>query len=229
MNVLMSILRRFRPSRSPRAQEPSGQVPVTLFFEIPAISVARLVQTMLWVMVGGAMVLAAWISHETLQLDEEAARYERAAQRLQAQNGQFADLLRREGLRVTPQQLMDLKREVTFANQLSEKHDFSWSRLLSALEEVLPSRVSLVSIQMDARESMVTLQGVAASHREVTDLVAHLVQHAAFHKPTLSNHHVASRVTAVPVSPMAGSSDVQERGRVPRVEFTLNVLYRPLL
>ncbi len=227
MNVVLGNFHRLKPAeRSDTSQKPSSPTSVSLIFHPPHISAAQLLQTVLWILISAAIVAAAWISQESQQLAEEAAQYERAAERLRQQNSQVAELLRQDGLILTPQQLSDLKREVTFANQLSEKRDFSWSRLLSALEEVLPQKVSLISIRMDFRESVLFLRGIAASHREVTDLVAQLEKHELFQKATLSDHHALARTSAGQDS--AGALSMTEGGRQSLVEFALTVVYRPV-
>jgi len=80
--------------------------------------------------------------------------------------------------------------EVQFANQLIAKRAFSWTRLLTDLEESVPPRISIESISVDTRESEIALDGSAMSLRDLTAFIISLEDHPAFMGAVLVRHRV---------------------------------------
>jgi Tfp pilus assembly protein PilN len=110
-----------------------------------------------------------------------------------------------------------LPREVGFAKQLADQRAFSWTRMLSDLEEAVPPSVSLGSVALTPRESIVTLNGSALTLKDVTAFVNALENHRAFRDVVLSQHRVKE-------STKEEGHHYRQR---PAVEFTLTVTYRP--
>ena len=84
--------------------------------------------------------------------------------------------------------LQQLSAEVTLANQFLAKRNFSWTRFLSDLEEVIPPRVSIESVRLDPSSAIIHLTGSAVSLEGVTALTVKLQDHQTFHDPVLGQH-----------------------------------------
>ena len=84
--------------------------------------------------------------------------------------------------------LQQLPAEVTLANQFLAKRNFSWTRFLSDLEEVIPPRVSIESVHLDPGSAIIHLTGSAVSVEGVTALTVKLQDHQTFHDPVLGQH-----------------------------------------
>ena len=102
--------------------------------------------------------------------------------------------------------LQQLPAEVTLANQFLAKRNFSWTRFLSDLEEVIPPRVSIESVHIDPGSAIIHLTGSAVSLENVTALTVKLQDHQTFHDPVLGQHRT---------------------GPTGLVEFDLMLRYRP--
>jgi Tfp pilus assembly protein PilN len=102
--------------------------------------------------------------------------------------------------------LRQLPEEVSLANQLLAKRNFSWTQFLSGLEEVIPPRVSIKGVRLDPASAVIYLTGAAATVEDITALTLKLQSHAVFHDPVLGEHHL-------------GSNGL--------VEFDLKLKYRP--
>jgi len=102
--------------------------------------------------------------------------------------------------------LQQLPAEVTLANQFLAKRNFSWTRFLSDLEEVIPPRVSIESVHIDPGSAIIHLTGSAVSLENVTALTVKMQDHQTFHDPVLGQHRT---------------------GPTGLVEFDLMLRYRP--
>jgi Tfp pilus assembly protein PilN len=95
-----------------------------------------------------------------------------------------------EGVDLSDAALQRLPREVVFANQVITKRAFSWTRLLTDLEEAVPPGVTIHGIQLDAKGAIITLSGLALSLKELTVLIISLEDHRAFRDAVLDQHRV---------------------------------------
>ena len=86
--------------------------------------------------------------------------------------------------------LRKLPREVAFANQVAMKRTFSWTRFLGDLEEAVPPRVAINSIRVDSTDTMITLNGSAASLQALTVFIIGLEDHRAFAHALLQQHRM---------------------------------------
>jgi Tfp pilus assembly protein PilN len=176
-----------------------------------------------------ALSLAGWWGWESQSLQDAAERYEAAAARAISLNESFAAQMQRDGLILTPDQIAVARTDVVFANQLADKRSFSWTRLLSDLEETVPPEVSIASIKLNFQESAVVLEGMARRLQDLDRFVHQLQQHRAFRQAVLSKHELRQEAAGKPgltAGQPATSSEVETERFI---EYSLTVLYRPTL
>jgi Tfp pilus assembly protein PilN len=111
-----------------------------------------------------------------------------------------------EGLDLSEGALRHLPAEVSLANQLLAKRNFSWTNFLSGLEEAIPPRVSIKGVRLDPASAAIHMTGAAVAVEDVTALTLKLQSHPVFHDPVLGQHHL---------------------GDDGLVEFDLKLRYRP--
>ncbi len=197
----------------------------------PGVALARAAQWGMVLLIVGSLGVAFWCWRESRPLDEKAARYELSTARVQELNRQFADQMVRDGLTLTAEQMTTLVREVKFANQLAENRVFSWTRLLSDLEEAVPPRVSISTVTLNFKESTIQLNGAVRALPDLTALVHSLESHAKFRKVVLSQHRVQTPPGGTTGASQPGGTDTtvktigKESAR--QVEFSLTVAYHP--
>jgi len=189
----------------------------------PIVSTLRTLQ---WSLIGLTLLsvgLIAWWWQETQDVDTIAERYETAAVRTETLNRQFEAQLAREGLTLPGDQIAMVQGKIAFANLLSEKRAFSWTRLLSELEETVPANVSIGSVKLDFQQSNIVVDGLARSLQDVNVFVQTLQQHRAFQNAVLAKHEVhKGRDGGVGAMPIEGGTDTPRHG----IEFALAVGYR---
>lgn len=182
----------------------------------PGFDLARALQWALAAVVVCSFLIAGWYWRDSQDLDEQAARLEASAGRIQEASRRFTAESLREGFDLSPRRTRTLAQEISFSRQVAEQHAFSWTQFLSALEETVPPRVSVNSISVTPKTAMVSLSGSALSLVDVTAFVNALDGHPAFLNANLSQHRVQEkekdRTTHAPTRPV--------------VEFTLTVTYR---
>ena len=156
-----------------------------------------------------AFGLALWVSWTAAQtwmafqdLREMQARLEQARK----EDLQLLKEAQAEGLDLSEAALRHLPAEVSLANQLLAKRNFSWTHFLSGLEEAIPPRVSIKGVRLDAASAVIHMTGAAATVEDVTALALKLQSHPVFHDPVLGQHHL---------------------GNYGLVEFDLKLKYRP--
>ena len=180
----------------------------------------------------GSFGVAFWCWRESQPLEENAVRYELSTARVQELNRQFADQMVRDGLTLTTEQMTTLVREVKFANQLAENRVFSWTGLLSDLEEAVPPRVSISSVTLNFKESTILLNGAVRALPDLTALVNSLESHSKFRKVVLSQHRVhappsgGATAASQPSGTDATNKMIGKEGSR-QVDFSLTVAYHP--
>ncbi len=183
------------------------------------LATARAVQWGLLALMVVAIGVAALMAWETLQQEQEAVRYEEAAQRVQDSNRRFVAQATAAGLDLSASRVPALVREVSFSNQLVDRHAFSWTRLLTDLEEAVPRRVSISSVGLNFKEGRITLNGQAKTLKDLTELVTQLERHRAFDNVALAQHRSQETTSR------RSRSAAKETAERPIV-FTLTVGYR---
>jgi type IV pilus assembly protein PilN len=156
-----------------------------------------------------AVGLGLWVSWTAVQtwmafqdLQEMQARLDQASE----QDQQLMKEAHAEGLDLSDAALRQLPAEVSLANQLLAKRNFSWTHFLSGLEEAIPPRVSIKGVRLDPASAVIHMSGAAATVEDVTALALKLQSHPVFHDPVLAQHHL---------------------GNDGLVEFDLKLKYRP--
>jgi len=136
------------------------------------------------------MSLIIWDLHDARDLSAQAGEITQAIARTQDRERQFQRQAQAEGRNLSDAALARVAGEVQFANQLIAKRAFSWTRLLTDLEESVPPRISIESISVDTRESEIALDGSAMSLRDLTAFIISLEDHPAFMGAVLVRHRV---------------------------------------
>ena len=156
-----------------------------------------------------ALVLSLWVSWSAAQtwiglqgLQEIQARIDQA----RAEDQQLIKEAQAEGMDLSEAALRRIPAEVSLANQLLAKRNFSWTHFLSGLEEAIPPRVSIKGVRLDPASAVIHMTGTAATVEDVTALTLKLQSHPVFHDPVLGQHHL---------------------GDDGLVEFDLRLKYRP--
>ncbi len=104
------------------------------------------------------------------------------------QDQQLLAEAQQEGIDLSESVSQQLPVEVSLANQLLTKRNFSWTQFLSALEAAIPRDVSIQSIHLDPGSTVVHITGLAVTVEDVTALTVTLQDHAFFHDPVLGQH-----------------------------------------
>ncbi len=188
----------------------------------PGLQPLRLAQGFLVCLTIGALSFSVWSWMKTQELEQVARHYEDATARVIERTRAFKTEASLTGIQLTEERIQDLGREVSFANQVLAKRAFSWTRLLTDLEEAIPKRVSLSSVRLNFKDSTITLQGAARTLQDLTGLVDDLENHPAFHNVMLSQHHFQEDLEK-----SAGGDPKKEPLKF--VSFSLTVDYRPAL
>ena len=142
----------------------------------------------------------AWMAFQDIQTIQ--FRLEQARE----QDQQLLKDAQAEGLDLSDAALRQLPAEVSLANQLLTKRNFSWTHFLSGLEEAIPPRVSIKGVRLDPASAVIHMTGAAVTVEDVTALALKLQSHPVFHDPVLGQHHL---------------------GNDGLVEFDLKLKYRP--
>jgi Tfp pilus assembly protein PilN len=106
------------------------------------------------------------------------------------QDHQLLAEAQQEGIDLSGPSLQQLPAEVSLANQLLTKRNFSWTQFLSALETAIPQHVSIKSIRLDPGNAVVHMTGLAVTVEDVTALTVTLQDHAVFRDPVLGQHRM---------------------------------------
>jgi Tfp pilus assembly protein PilN len=106
------------------------------------------------------------------------------------QDQQLLAQAQQEGIDLSGPSLQQLPAEVTLANQLLTKRNFSWTQFLSALETAIPQQVSIKSIRLDPGNAVVHMKGLAVTVEDVAALTVALQNHAVFRDAVLGQDRV---------------------------------------
>ncbi len=201
---------------TPPAYLPRLHVPLTAI----GFSLVRVVQWVLTLVIAASVTVAAWFGWDSRMIAEQAGQYERAAERVQDMNRQFAKHATLAGINLSEERAKALGQKVVFTNQLIEQRTFSWTRFLSDLENAVPPRISISSVALNFKDAVITLNGSALTLKDLTTLVNGLENHAAFRNVVLSQHRIQEPAAR------DGSQTLGHEG-TRTVEFTMTVTYRP--
>ncbi|MBH0176549.1 MAG: PilN domain-containing protein [Nitrospira sp.] len=122
----------------------------------------------------------------------EARTIEVELERVRQLDVQLVAEAQQEGIDLSEGALQGLSAEVDLANQLLEKRTFSWTKFLAGLEQVIPARLALSSVQFDAGGTVVHLTGTAMSLEDITAFTVSLQDHPMFKDPVLAQHRAGT-------------------------------------
>jgi Tfp pilus assembly protein PilN len=162
-----------------------------------------------WLLVGLCLALGLSIFTEiqlAVSLESRIAELEPALVRVREQDRRLQAESGKAGMDVSDATIKALPIQVAFANQLVAKRSFSWTTFLTNLEETVPTKVSIHSIRVEAKASVIRLAGAAKTLQDVTQFARQLEDHPVFANPVLLQHRA------------------QEDGHI---EFDLTVTYTP--
>ena len=151
------------------------------------VAPARLVLVALSGIVGISIL---WSVTQTVMIIRDQHDMQVRLDHVHMQDHQLLAEAQQEGIDLSGPSLQQLPAEVSLANQLLTKRNFSWTQFLSALETVIPQHVSIKSIRLDPGNAVVRMTGLAVTVEDVTALTVTLQDHAVFRDPVLGQHRV---------------------------------------
>lgn len=155
----------------------------------PAVAPLRMV---LVVMCGVLLLGILWSLGQAALGYREARTIEAELNRVRQLDVQLVAEAQQEGIDLSEGALQGLSVEVDLANQLLEKRTFSWTNFLAGLEQVIPARLALSSVQFDAGGTVVHLTGTAMSLEDITAFTVSLQDHPMFKDPVLAQHRAGT-------------------------------------
>ncbi|HAS53617.1 MAG: hypothetical protein A2X56_09755 [Nitrospirae bacterium GWC2_57_13] len=114
---------------------------------------------------------------------------------LRAQTAELEEQVREAASRVETLQPVVQERERFVAElasmkELVESKQFSWTRLLTSIEEIFPFGVALDNIDYNPKSRALTLNGHAQSPESLRNLVVGLERSSSFRDPLLKNQSI---------------------------------------
>lgn len=202
------------------------QIPLLhLSFDPPAIAVTRRLQWILLLTTLVSFGLTLLVIQESRSLDEQAEGHEGLLARQHRATQLLDESMARAGLTLSNEQIAAVRKEIAFANELTEKRDFSWTEMLHNLEEGLPPRVSIRSVRLNFKDSTILLHGTVKTMQDLDALVTKLNRTETFSRVGLAEHAIHTSTV-----PAFHSTNVAETGPVKDessdvIDFTLTVTY----
>ena len=151
------------------------------------VAPARLILIALGGIVGASIL---WSVAQTVMTLRDLHDMQARLDHVRMQDHQLLTEAQQAGIDLSGPSLQQLSAEVSLANQLLTKRNFSWTQFLSALEAAIPQHVSIQSIRLDPGSAVVHMSGLAATVEDVTALTVTLQDHTVFHDPVLGQHRV---------------------------------------
>jgi len=131
-----------------------------------------------------------WSVAQTVLIIRDRQDVQARLDHVRMQDQQLLAQAQQEGIDLSGPSSQQLPVEVSLANQLLTKRNFSWTQFLSALEAAIPQHVSIKSIRLDPGSAVVHMTGLAVKVEDVTALTVTLQDHAVFRDPVLGQHRV---------------------------------------
>ena len=153
------------------------------------VAPARLILIALGGIVGASIL---WSVAQTVMTLRDLHDMQARLDHVRMQDHQLLTEAQQAGIDLSGPSLQQLSAEVSLANQLLTKRNFSWTQFLSALEAAIPQHVSIQSIRLDPGSAVVHMSGLAATVEDVTALTVTLQDHTVFHDPVLGQHRVGT-------------------------------------
>jgi len=138
----------------------------------------------------GFIGLLAWDFERLQDIQAKTESAERALIQARDHDKRVQTEAQAAGMDLSDSALEHMARDVAFANQLIAKRTFSWTHFLGDLEEVIPPRIAINNVKLDAKESSIALNGLAVSLKDLATLIMSLLDHRSFQDPVLKQHSV---------------------------------------
>ena len=202
------------------------QVPTMhLSFQSPAIAVVRGMQWALSLIALTSLGFAVSFMLESRSLDEQSDYYEHALTRQHRVTQLLTEDMARAGLTLTDEQINAVRKEIAFANQLTEKRDFSWTEMLHNIEQGMPPHVSINSVRLNFQDSTIRLQGTVKTIQDLDALATKLNEAGTFSRVGLTEHTIQTNAIPARRSIEGVEADQSERRAANAIDFTLTVTY----
>ena len=203
------------------------QVPTMhLSFQSPAVAVVRGMQWALSLIALTSLGFTVFFLQESWSLGEQSEYYEHALARQHRVTQLLTEDMARAGLILTDEQINAVRKEIAFANELTEKHDFSWTEMLHNLEDGLPPHVSIDSVRLNFQDSTIQLHGTVKTMQDLDALVTKLNNAGTFSRVGLTEHSIRANAVAARRSTEAVAADPSNQRSTDVIDFTLTVTYR---
>lgn len=151
------------------------------------VAPTRLALVVLSGMIGISII---WSVAQTALIVRDRQDMQTRLDHVRMQDQQLLAEAQQEGIDLSGPSSHQLPVEVSLANQLLTKRNFSWTQFLSALEAAIPQHVSIKSIRLDPGSAVVHMTGLAVKVEDVTALTVTFQDHAVFRDPVLGQHRV---------------------------------------
>jgi Tfp pilus assembly protein PilN len=141
----------------------------------------RLISRVRTVLVAGCVVLAltaAGMLWKAFSLRAEIVAVEQAVKERGADEEQVRSLIAERE---------HLVKDLSTTSDLMELRKFSWTRLLTSIEAVVPAGAALKSVDFNPADRTVTLEGAARSPESLRNLIVGLEKSASFKDPFLKH------------------------------------------
>lgn len=200
-----------------------------LSFQSPTVAVVRQIQWALFLIALTSLGFAVSFLLESKSLDEQSDYYEHALSRQHRVSQLLAEDMVRAGFTLRDEEIKAVREEIAFANQLTEKRDFSWTEMLHNLEDAMPPHVSINSVRLNFQDSTIRLHGTVKTIQDLDALVTKLNESRTFSRVGLSQHSIRTNVGPAPRSTEAAAADLSGQRSVDVIDFTLSVTYHQTL
>ena len=202
------------------------QVPTMhLSFQPPAVAVVRGMQWALSLIALTSLGFAVLFLQESRSLGEQSDYYEHALARQHRVAQLLTEDMVRAGLTLTDEQINAVGKEIAFANQLTEKHDFSWTEMLYNLENGMPPHVSINSVRLNFQDSTIQLHGTVKTMQDLDTLVTKLNEAGTFSRVGLTEHSIRTNVEAARRSTEAVTAGQSNQRSTDVIDFSMIVTY----
>lgn len=181
------------------------------------------------VVIVAQLLLCGWLIMSRHSFETSSIAFEKAAARTVALVKEIDDQLARSGSVFSPDEMARVKEEVALANQLVDKRAFSWTQLLSDLEEAIPTHIALESIKPNFQDETVVLDGVAERLQDIDALVQTLQDHGGFRQAVLVRHEFLGTRSRDALVSAARKRDRDALVDESTVQFSLVAQYRQRL
>ena len=156
----------------------------------------RLASRVTWALVAGSVILA--LVAAGLLVENASLRADSSVMQQKLEDAKAAD----EQVKAVLVEREQLARDLGAMSGLVEARKFSWTKLLSSIEAVVPVGVALKNVEFHPKDQTLALDGTAQSPESLRNLVVGLEKSPSFREPflkhqTLDKGSISFNVVAV--------------------------------